>query len=150
VGHVLQVSPAFEFRPSEDSSRGRFLLKATTKSAVSVAAVLVEAAAGASSWRVVLRDRGGASVGVLELWPELSIRNGEPGKGRPSLETLTRRQKEILELVARGCAVKTIASRLGISVKTVEFHKTRLMRRLGLHGTAELTRFAVATGLVSV
>ena len=54
------------------------------------------------------------------------------------------------QLVAEGCAVKTIASRLNISVKTVEFHKTRLMRRLGKHGTAELTRFAVASGLISI
>ena len=44
----------------------------------------------------------------------------------------------------------TIATRLNISVKTVEFHKTRLMRRLGKHGTAELTRVAVATGLIRI
>jgi DNA-binding CsgD family transcriptional regulator len=147
VGTHLQVTPAFEFHPTEDTSRGRFVLRAASQGPATIAAVQIET--GATFWRVTLRDRTGATVGVLELSPEVGAGNGEPRQARPSLETLTRRQKEILELVARGCAVKTIASRLGISVKTVEFHKTRLMRRLGLHGTAELTRFAVATGLVS-
>jgi len=99
-------------------------------------------------WQIILQDGSGAAVGTLELWHELT--DGEAVKGKPELETLTRRQREILELVAEGCAVKTIATRLNISVKTVEFHKTRLMRRLGKHGTAELTRFAVASGLISI
>ena len=101
-------------------------------------------------WQIVLQDRSGAPVGSLELWHEAELLDGEAVRATPLLEALTRRQREILELVAQGCAVKTIATRLNISVKTVEFHKTRLMRRLGKHGTAELTRFAVATGLITI
>jgi len=85
---------------------------------------------------------------MIQLWHEAEATDGEARK--PELDALTRRQREILELVAEGCAVKTIAARLNISVKTVEFHKTRLMRRLGKHGTAELTRFAVASGLITI
>lgn len=63
---------------------------------------------------------------------------------------LTPRQREVLQLVAEGKSAKTIASILHISVKTVEFHKARIMDLLDLHSTAELTKYAVAEGLVSL
>jgi DNA-binding NarL/FixJ family response regulator len=55
-----------------------------------------------------------------------------------------------LQLVAEGKGTKTIASILNISVKTVEFHKFRMMGELNLHSTAELIKYAIAEGLVSV
>jgi DNA-binding NarL/FixJ family response regulator len=64
--------------------------------------------------------------------------------------TLTLRQREVLQLVAEGRSLKEIASILCVSVKTVEFHKTRIAKQLGLHTTAELTKYAVTHGLVSV
>ena len=60
---------------------------------------------------------------------------------------LTMRQREILQLVAEGLAVKEIASTLSLSPKTVEYHKSKLMEQLGLHTTAELTKYALAHGL---
>jgi DNA-binding NarL/FixJ family response regulator len=63
---------------------------------------------------------------------------------------LTQRQREVLQLIAEGKSTKSIASLLYISVKTVEFHRTRLMEELNLHSTAELTRYAVSEGLVSL
>lgn len=71
-------------------------------------------------------------------------RHGEGGSG-----SLTARQREVLQLVAEGRGAKEIAALLRISVKTVEFHKARLMSELGLHSTAELTRYAVQHGLVA-
>jgi len=62
---------------------------------------------------------------------------------------LTPRQREVLQLVAEGKAVKDIASILNVSSKTVEFHKTKIMRELNLHSTVELTKYAVAHRLVS-
>jgi DNA-binding NarL/FixJ family response regulator len=64
--------------------------------------------------------------------------------------TLTPRQREVLQLIAEGKGTKQIASLLKISVKTVEFHKFRIMEELDLHSTADLTRYAVAEGLVSL
>jgi DNA-binding NarL/FixJ family response regulator len=64
--------------------------------------------------------------------------------------TLTPRQREVLQLIAEGKGTKAIASILNISVKTVEFHKFRLMDALDLHSTAELTKYAIAEGLVSL
>ena len=63
---------------------------------------------------------------------------------------LTERQREILQLVAEGRANKEIAVILRIAVKTVEFHKSQIMRRLNIHTTAELTKYAVAHGIVQV
>jgi DNA-binding NarL/FixJ family response regulator len=62
---------------------------------------------------------------------------------------LTLRQREVLQLVAEGRSLKEIASILCVSVKTVEFHKTRIAKQLGLHTTADLTKYAVTHGLVS-
>jgi DNA-binding NarL/FixJ family response regulator len=62
--------------------------------------------------------------------------------------SLTARQKEVLQLLAEGRGNKEIAGLLGVSVKTVEFHRSQLMRTLGVHTAAELARFAVRLGLV--
>lgn len=61
---------------------------------------------------------------------------------------LTDRQKQILQLVAEGRQSKEIAEILHVSVKTVEFHRGRLMTKLGAHSIAELTRFAIQEGLI--
>ena len=63
---------------------------------------------------------------------------------------LTPRQREVLQLVAEGYAAKEIATILDVSVKTVEFHKARIVEQLNLRTTAELTRYAVAHGLVGL
>lgn len=62
---------------------------------------------------------------------------------------LSERQREVLGLIADGKSAKQIANALAISLKTAEFHKTRLKDVLGLHTTAELTRYALRHGLVS-
>ena len=54
----------------------------------------------------------------------------------------------MLRLIAQGLTNKEIAGRLGISLKTVDTHRTHLMQKLDLHTTAELVRFAVSAGLV--
>lgn len=61
---------------------------------------------------------------------------------------LTPRQREVLQLVGEGKSGKEIAEVLQISIKTVEFHKAKLMDQLGLHSTAELTRYALEQGII--
>jgi DNA-binding NarL/FixJ family response regulator len=61
--------------------------------------------------------------------------------------SLTPRQKEILQLLASGKAVKEIAALLGVSTRTVEFHKYKMMEALGLRTGAELVRFAFEHGI---
>ncbi|HJW03651.1 MAG TPA: response regulator transcription factor, partial [Azospira sp.] len=67
-------------------------------------------------------------------------------QGHPS--GLTPRQQEILRLVASGRTTKEIARDLGISPKTVEFHRAQLMEKLGIHEVAGLTRYAMQQGLI--
>ncbi len=62
---------------------------------------------------------------------------------------LTPRQRQILELIAKGQGTKEIAFKLDLSVKTVETHRSMLMERLGIRDVAGLTRYAIRQGLVS-
>ena len=65
-----------------------------------------------------------------------------------SLEQLTSRQREILQLIAEGRTTKEIADLLYVSVKTVETHRLQLMKRLNIHDIAGLVRYAIRMGLV--
>jgi len=63
-------------------------------------------------------------------------------------DPLTVRERQVLQLIAEGRSTKDVASLLGISVKTAESHRTRLMQKLDIHETASLVRYAVRRGLV--
>jgi DNA-binding NarL/FixJ family response regulator len=76
----------------------------------------------------------------------LSPSTGE--RGTPT--ALTARQREVLQLVAEGHGTKEIATILSLSVKTVEFHKARLMQQLDLHTIAALTKYAITQGIISL
>ena len=77
-----------------------------------------------------------------------SVRHGSGISARSSIE-LTDRQRQILQLIAEGRQNKEIADILHVSVKTVEFHRSRLSAKLGARSVAELTRFAIQEGLVA-
>ncbi len=68
----------------------------------------------------------------------------------PNMYTqLTPRQREILQLIAEGNSTKEIASKLIVSVKTVETHRIQLMNRIAIHDVAGLVRYAIRMGMVS-
>ena len=74
----------------------------------------------------------------------------KPGQSPlPTIDDLTTRQREILQLVAEGFSAKEIADQLKVSHRTVEFHKAKVMEQLNLHTTADLVRYAIAHGLVT-
>ena len=70
------------------------------------------------------------------------------GRIKKKLILLSSREMEVLQLIAEGSANKQIADELGISIKTVEKHRDSLMRKLDIHDTASLTRYAIAEGIV--
>jgi DNA-binding NarL/FixJ family response regulator len=96
-----------------------------------------------------------ALAGKTYLTPQLAgevldaMKQGPEEPGGP-VASLTPRQREVLQLLAEGCSTKDIASRLAISVRTVEFHKYQMMETLGLHSNAELIHFAIKHGLVEL
>ena len=65
-------------------------------------------------------------------------------------DLLTAREREVIQLLAEGRTSKEVAVTLNLSVKTAETHRTNLMRKLGLHSVADLTRYAVRNGIVHV
>jgi DNA-binding NarL/FixJ family response regulator len=71
------------------------------------------------------------------------------GAERGPVSTLTQRQRDVLKLLAEGKANKEIAHDLGLSVKTVEYHRAQIQERLGVRDLAGLIRFALRNGLAS-
>lgn len=74
----------------------------------------------------------------------------DPAEGDGSVRMLTRRELEILQLIAESNSTRQIAEKLGISAKTAENHRTNLMRKLDLHDVAGLTRYAITNGIISL
>jgi len=81
----------------------------------------------------------GVSKAVVEAYRARSNRPADPLSGR---------ERQVLQLIAEGKSTKDVAVVLGVSVKTAESHRSRLMRKLDIHETATLVRYAVRRGLV--
>ncbi len=64
--------------------------------------------------------------------------------------TLTNREREVARLIAEGKSTKEAASLLGVSAKTLDKHRSRMMKKLGLHDAVAVTRYAIQAGLVSL
>ncbi|MBI3563006.1 MAG: response regulator transcription factor [Gammaproteobacteria bacterium] len=75
--------------------------------------------------------------------------DGSPVLVKSALDILTHRERVVLKLIAEGNPNKSIATHLSISVKTVEKHRSNLMRKLNFHNTAAITAFAIERGLVT-
>jgi DNA-binding NarL/FixJ family response regulator len=67
-----------------------------------------------------------------------------------AVQQLATRERQVLSLIAEGQRTPSIAARLGISAATVEVHRRNIMRKLGLHSVAQLTRYAVREGIASL
>jgi DNA-binding NarL/FixJ family response regulator len=65
-------------------------------------------------------------------------------------DALTAREQEVMVLLAEGRSIKRVANQLFISPKTVENHRTNIMRKLDLHSTFELIRYAAKLGIVDI
>jgi two-component system response regulator NreC len=116
-------------------------------------------AAGASGYALksqpaaaVLGALAAVAAGDRYLAPELppSLLTNGRRKGAPGqLEALSTREREIFDLVVRGFSNASISEELTISVKTVETHRANINRKLAVHSSTQLLRFAALRGLVS-
>jgi two-component system, NarL family, response regulator NreC len=88
--------------------------------------------------------------GEFYLSPGISraVREAFRNKSERPADPLTARERQVLQLIAEGKSTKDTASVLGISVKTAESHRMRLMQKLDIHETASLVRYAVRRGLI--
>lgn len=112
---------------------------------------VAEAVAAGAAGFVLKRDTPDDLTRAIRrvLRGELAIPEVNGARQDRNSRILSSRQREILQLVAEGHTLKEIAALLGISAKTVEFHKYRVMRILGVRSTAELTAVALRNGLVA-
>ena len=94
---------------------------------------------------LVADGRSYFSPRIVEIMRELMISGGEDD----SLDSLTSREREIVQLIAESFSNKEIAAKLGMSVRTADTHRTNIMRKLNLHDVAALTRWAIANKLVN-
>ena len=107
-----------------------------------VADALVDGEAGAAI-------RAGAEDVILKTHTRgLEALIGNALAVRRPLHALTDRQIQVLKLVAEGHRTREIAKRLGLSVKTIESHRSEIMKRLSLHDVVSLVRYAIRVGLV--
>jgi len=88
------------------------------------------------------------SPSIANRLHSLSLNSPDGGRSLKKKCALSSRELEVLQLIAEGKANKQIARGLGISIKTVEKHRQHLMRKLDLHDTAGLTRYAIAAGII--
>ena len=96
----------------------------------------------------LLRRQPYFSAQVSETVLEGFLRSGrQGGPDGPAIPRLTPREREVLQLLAEGHRNKKIAQMLGISTKTVETHRTTLMRKIGVTSIVELVRYAFRNNL---
>jgi two-component system, NarL family, response regulator NreC len=90
------------------------------------------------------------SRGEVYLSPGISsaVMEAFRTKSQKPKDPLSARERQVLQLIAEGKSTKDVATLLGISVKTAESHRTRLMKKLDIHETASLVLYAVRRGLV--
>jgi DNA-binding NarL/FixJ family response regulator len=88
--------------------------------------------------------------GGIYLSPNISraVVEAYLSKTEPTEDPLTPRERQVLQMVGEGKSTKDVARLLGISTKTAESHRARLMRKLDIHETASLVRYAIRRGLV--
>jgi DNA-binding NarL/FixJ family response regulator len=114
--------------------------------------------AGASSYVTkssagteLVRAIRAVAAGEIYVCPEVAgalVSAMRDGPGKAETPRLSRREREVLRLIADGIRSPSIAEQLHISLGTVEVHRRNIMRKLGLRSVAELTRYAVREGLV--
>lgn len=93
--------------------------------------------------------RAGASYLSPAITQQVVDAIAHPGEsGRSGVFRLTDREREVLRLVADGLSSKEIASDLGVSLKTIDSHRSNLMEKLGIHKVSGLVRFAIRSGLI--
>ncbi len=112
-------------------------------------AYVIKASAGTELVRAIHAVTAGQSY----LCPEIAeaviaeVRDLQAGREAPRL---ARREREVLRMIAQGMRSQAIGEQLHISVGTVEVHRRNIMRKLGLHTVAELTKYAIREGITSL
>jgi len=99
--------------------------------------------------RSVLNGKSYLSPSICDRVVAGYLATGEGGAAESSWEILTKREREVIKLIAEGHKTKEIAEYLSLSPKTIEKHRTNLMKKLDLHSVSAVTLYAIQNGLIS-
>jgi len=100
--------------------------------------------------RAVSAGESYLSPSIAKLFVEDYRRSGLTGDRSEPYEELTNRERETLRLVVEGYKTRQIAEILSVTTKTVEAHRASLMKKLGMHSSIELVKYALRRGIISV
>jgi two-component system response regulator NreC len=103
-----------------------------------------------SAIRTVYQGGTFLSSAISQVVVEEYLRQTEAASEPALYDTLTNREREVLQLIAEGHSSQEIAESLCISKKTVRVHRANLLEKLGLRSTADLTQYAVRKGIISL
>jgi len=141
----------------KDDPRSSVLILSTRDSRTAVEEALRAGVSGyvlkSSSPKELIEAVGVVSEGESFLSPTVThhlvdaIAHPTDGQNS-SLSQLTHREREVLQLIAEGNSSKEVAALMGVSLKTIESHRSSLMTKLGIHKVAALVRFAIREGLI--
>ncbi len=112
-------------------------------------AYVIKASAGTELVRAIHAVTAGQSYLCPEIAEAVIAEVRDPQAGREA-PRLARREREVLRMIAQGMRSQAIGEQLHISVGTVEVHRRNIMRKLGLHTIAELTKYAIREGIASL
>ena len=98
-----------------------------------------------SPWRDPDRD----TTGYLGCVTVIRAASDNAVEAREQLARLSVRERQVMELIALGFSTKEISAKLGISYKTADSHRTHVLKKLGVHETASLVRFAIRAGVIT-
>jgi len=103
----------------------------------------------AGAIRAVSQGRTYLGSQITDLVVQDAVKSRGAARGS-AFSVLTARERQVLQLMAEGRATKEIAAQLGVSVKTVETHRKKIMDKLNVHSVAELTKYAIREGLTAL
>lgn len=140
----MEASPLVLYRPAMSPELSDELVRRLDQEHAS--AVFIVSDTGTLRWCNAAGERVLGCVrqdAIGQPINDLLSRRAENNHRRSSMAALTARQTEILNLIADGMSSPEIARRLGRSVKTIEAHRSHIMKRLGIHNLAGLIRYAM-------
>jgi DNA-binding NarL/FixJ family response regulator len=146
---ILEVLPSTRILILTAHNDGVYIKSATESGAVGF--LLKQASAGLLFEGIREVNKGHSFFGpfVANLLPERERKSLDPdGRPKPRDRRLTAREMEVLQLIAEGKANKQTAAELGISTRTVEKHRKKIMCKLNIYNPAALTRYAISAGII--
>jgi len=145
----LDANPAAKVLILSAYSDDEYVERMTTAGALGFLEKQTSAQILAKALRTVAKGETFFSPSIAKRLKDASARPRDRGGMLiPKAKLLTRREREVLQLVAEGSSNKSVGARLGISIKTVEKHRQHLMNKLNIHDTATLTRYAIGSGVI--